>query len=92
MSIFIEQIIEALKDKAIPSKAEFLPKFFKSFPGGYGEGDQFLGVIVPDQRKIAKTYFRDISLDEVSEILQNPFHEVRLTALMMLVITAPAQS
>ena len=85
MNLLTEQIFESLKDKAIPEKAEFLPKFFKAFPGGYGEGDQFLGVIVPDQRKIAKTYFRDISLDEVSEILQNPFHEVRLTALMMLV-------
>ncbi|OOG69638.1 DNA alkylation repair protein [Algoriphagus sp. A40] len=80
-----EQIIESLRDKAIPEKAAFLPKFFKAFPGGYGEGDQFLGVTVPEQRKIAKACFRDISLDEVSELLQNPFHEVRLTALMILV-------
>ncbi|WP_174567134.1 DNA alkylation repair protein [Algoriphagus sp. A40] len=85
MSLLTEQIIESLRDKAIPEKAAFLPKFFKAFPGGYGEGDQFLGVTVPEQRKIAKACFRDISLDEVSELLQNPFHEVRLTALMILV-------
>lgn len=85
MSLLTEQIFESLRDKAIPEKATFLPKFFKAFPGGYGEGDQFLGVIVPDQRKIAKACYREISLDEVSELLNNPFHEVRLTALMILV-------
>ncbi len=85
MSVLTEQIIEAMKDKAIPEKALFFPKFFKAFPSGYGEGDQFLGVIVPDQRTIAKACFRDISLDEISELLHSPFHEVRLTALMMLV-------
>lgn len=85
MSLLTEQIIESLRDKTVPEKAAFLPKFFKAFPGGYGEGDQFLGVIVPDQRKIAKACHREISLDEISELLQNPFHEVRLTALMILV-------
>lgn len=85
MSILTEQIIESLRDKAITEKAEFLPKFFKAFPGGYGEGDQFLGVIVPEQRKVAKACFREISLVEISELLQNSYHEVRLTALMMLV-------
>jgi 3-methyladenine DNA glycosylase AlkD len=85
MSLLTEQIYESLKDKAIPEKAKFLPKFFKAYPGGYGEGDQFLGVIVPDQRKIAKACFQEISLDEFSELLKNPYHEARLTALMMLV-------
>lgn len=85
MSPVSEQIFESLRDKSIPEKAAFLTKFFKSFPGGYGEGDQFFGVIVPDQRKIAKECFREISLIEISELLQNSLHEVRLTALMMLV-------
>lgn len=85
MSLLTEQIFESLKDIAIPEKAAFLPKFFKAIPGGYGEGDQFLGVIVPDQRMIAKACFQEISLNEISELLHNPFHEVRLTALMMLV-------
>lgn len=85
MSFLNEQIFELLKDKAIPEKAAFLPKYFKAIPGGYGKGDQFLGVIVPDQRKIAKTCFQEITLDEISLLLQNPFHEARLTALMLLV-------
>lgn len=85
MSVLTEQIIEALKDKAVPEKASFLPGFFKAFPGGYGEDDQFLGVIVPDQRKISKQFFKEISLEELSNLIQNPFHEVRLTGLLALV-------
>lgn len=85
MSELVSFIIQDLKNSAAAEKAIVLSVFFKSQPGEYGEGDQFLGIIVPEQRNIAKTYFRDISLDEISEMLQNPFHEVRLTALMMLV-------
>lgn len=85
MSQLTEQIIESLRDKAIPEKASFLPKFFQAFPGGYGDGDQFLGVKVPDQRKIARQFFREIKLDELSELVQDPYHEVRLTALIALV-------
>jgi 3-methyladenine DNA glycosylase AlkD len=85
MSELTEQIIEALKDKAIPEKAAFFPRFFKSGPGEYGEGDQFFGVKVPDQRKVAKEFFKEISLEELEELLSNPIHEVRLTAVIALV-------
>lgn len=85
MSELTQQIIEALKDKSNPEKAAFFPKFFKAFPGGYGEGDLFLGVKVPDQRKIAKQFFKEISLKELSELVQNPYHEMRLTGLLALV-------
>lgn len=84
MSQLTEQIIEALSDKANPVKAAFFPRFFKSMPGGYGEGDQFLGVIVPEQRKVAKAVFKEINFNEIAELLQNPFHEVRLTAICIL--------
>lgn len=85
MSELTEQIILALKEKAIPEKAAFFPRFFKTGPGEYGEGDQFLGVKVPDQRFIAKQFFKEISLNELSELIQNSFHEVRLTGLIALV-------
>ncbi|GAA0880416.1 DNA alkylation repair protein [Algoriphagus jejuensis] len=85
MSILTEQIIESLRDKAIPEKAEFFPRFFKSGPGEYGEGDLFLGVKVPDQRRIAKQFYKEIGLDELSELIQDPYHEVRLTGLIALV-------
>ena len=85
MSLLTEQIVESLKDHSIPEKAAFLPGFFKAFPGGYGEGDQFLGVTVPDQRAIAKQFFKEITLEELSQLIKNPFHEVRLTGLLALV-------
>ncbi len=85
MSSLIEQIKASLEDKAIPEKAAFFPKFFKAFPGGYGEGDFFIGVTVPEQRRIAKFCFQEISKQELAMLIQDPFHEVRLTGLMMLV-------
>ncbi|GMQ28885.1 DNA alkylation repair protein [Algoriphagus confluentis] len=77
--------VKALKAKSDPKKKAFFPGFFKAIPGGYGEGDLFLGVKVPDQRAIAKKIFKEISLDELSKLIQNPYHEVRLTGLMALV-------
>ena len=85
MSGLTEQIIEALKDKAIPEKALFFPRFFKTGPGEYGEGDLFWGVTVPDQRQIAKQFFKEISLEELTRLIQHPVHEVRLTGLLALV-------
>lgn len=85
MSELTEQILLALQEKSTPEKASFLPKFFKTGPGEYGEGDQFLGVTVPNQRRIAKEFFKEIGLEDLSLLLKNPIHEVRLTALLALV-------
>ncbi|SFT74453.1 3-methyladenine DNA glycosylase AlkD [Algoriphagus locisalis] len=85
MSVLTEQIKASLADKAIPEKAAFFPRFFKSGPGEYGEGDQFLGVKVPEQRKIAKAVFKEISYSELDELLHDVYHEVRLTAIYILV-------
>lgn len=85
MSVLTEQIIEALKDKANPGKVPILLKFFQVFPGGYGEGDQYMGVTVPDQREVARQFFKEICLEDLSQLIKNPFHEVRLTGLLALV-------
>lgn len=81
----IKDIKNALADLSIPEKAAFLPKFFKTGKGEYGEGDLFLGVKVPDQRAVAKEFYTKISLDEIAELLSSPYHEHRLTALFMLI-------
>ncbi len=81
----MDLIKEELSEHTNPEKAEFLPKFFQAFPGGYGEGDQFIGVAVPSQRRIAKKYYKTIPLPEVEGLLQQPLHEYRLTALFLLV-------
>lgn len=65
-------------------KREIFPKFFKAGKGEYGEGDRFLGVTVPNIRAIAKLH-KDISLDEIRDLMQSEWHEVRLCALLIMV-------
>ncbi len=81
----VQEIKTALQDLSLPEKAEFYPRFFKAGKGEYAEGDQFIGVTVPEQRKIAKEYFQKISLTEVGELLSSKIHEHRQTALFILV-------
>lgn len=73
--------ISKLKNK---KRAEISSWFFKTGKGQYGEGDKFLGLTVPQQRLIAKKYSQ-IPLAEVLKLLKSPFHEHRLTSLLILV-------
>lgn len=79
-----KDVIKSLKEIANPEIAEHSGRFFKSGPGEYGEGDQFLGVRVPKQREIAKNHIQ-IPFNDVAVLLNSPFHEVRLTAVLILV-------
>lgn len=74
----------ALEAHINPVKREYLPKFFKTGPGQYGEGDRFLGVVVPDSRRVAKLH-KDEPLPVCAALLASPWHECRLCALLMLV-------
>ncbi len=74
----------ALRAAADPAKAAFFPRFFKAGPGEYAEDDRFLGVTVPQQRRIVRQ-FRDLSLSEVTLLIDSPWHEERLTGLLILV-------
>lgn len=77
--------IEAgLRARANPEKSAFLPRFFKTGKGQYGEGDRFLGVVVPDIRLVARGH-RDASLQTLDELLRSVWHECRLCALLILV-------
>lgn len=59
--------------------------FFKTAPGEYGYGDEFLGLKVPQTREVVKAVAKDVSLDEIPELLMSKWHEVRLCGLLILV-------
>ena len=57
--------------------------FFKTGPGDYAEHDQFIGVSVPNLRKLAKE-FQHIGLDNIHVLLHSKINEERLFALIVL--------
>ncbi len=77
-------LLSELRELARKDKAAFLPGYFQAVPGGYGEGDRFLGCVVPDQRKVAQK-FCDLPRGELSKLFASPWHECRLTGMMILV-------
>lgn len=81
MSNNIREDIQRLRN---PEKAKILSGFFKTGKGQYGEGDIFLGISVPEQRKIAKKY-SDLPLKDLHKLLSNRIHEYRLIALLILI-------
>ena len=72
-----------LKSMAEPEKAAILQRFFKTGPSEYGEGDIFIGVMVPQSRQVAKK-FNQLPLGEVRTLLYSRVHEERLVALLIL--------
>lgn len=82
----LSQIIDEIKSFEDPQKAKVHSSFFKTAKGQYGEGDLFLGVKVPILRAIAKKYFKQLSFDNVETLLQNPYHEIRATAVFVMVL------
>ena len=75
---------EKLHCLADSEKAEGLQRFFKTGKGEYAEGDQFIGVRVPEIRKLVKAH-PDTSLKDIKSLLHSAIHEERLLALLLLV-------
>lgn len=74
-----------LRKYATLERAKSNAWFFKTGKGEYGEGDEFIGVTVPDQRKVAKD-FVELSFTELTKLLASKKHEHRLTALLILTL------
>lgn len=71
-----------LKANIKPGKAEILARFFKTGKGDYGEGDIFIGVMVPEIRKVAQKY-KKIEFNELSKVISSKIHEERLCAALI---------
>jgi 3-methyladenine DNA glycosylase AlkD len=80
----VTEIRAELRQLGSERKARFLQKFFKTGPGEYGEGDIFLGIGVPELRKLAIRY-QSLPAPKVLRLLRSPIHEERLLALLILV-------
>ncbi|MCW4054377.1 MAG: DNA alkylation repair protein [Candidatus Bathyarchaeota archaeon] len=80
----LNQIKKDLAQLGDPERAKNSYGFFKTGKGEYGEGDIFLGITVPKQRKVAKRY-DNLSLDDLQELLKSKIHEHRFTALVILI-------
>jgi len=79
-----KQLEQAIKKHANPLKAVFLQRYFKTGKGEYAEGDKFLGLTVPQSRKIAHE-FRDLDLKSLTKFMTHKVHEYRFIALEILV-------
>ncbi len=77
----IETELQTLEN---PERARISRRFFKTGKGQYGEGDVFIGITVPNTRKVAKKY-SSASLQDVKILISSKIHEYRLTALLILV-------
>ena len=80
-----QEIIAYMESLQNEAQRQILMGFFKTAPGEYGYGDEFLGLKVPQTREVVKAAGQDFSLEEVPELLKSKWHEVRLCGFLILV-------
>ena len=85
------QLQQSMREAGSTAKAAHSLRFFKTGPGQYGEGDQFLGLTVPEVRGFLLGC-RELTREQVFELLRSPWHEERLLALLELVRRFPRDS
>lgn len=80
-----EQILRELLARKNGTQAAQLSRFFKTGKGQYGEGDQFLGLRVPQTRALVKRFWRETEWEDLEVLFASPWHEARLAAALILV-------
>lgn len=66
-------------------QARNLARFFKCGKGEYGEGDQFLGIRVPQTRSVVRRYRDNVNLQDIRQLIQSPWHEIRLAGFLLMI-------
>lgn len=84
----LKELKKDLRDLADTKRVADYQRFFKTGKGDYGEGDIFMGVKVPNLRKVTKKY-KDLSIPEISELVSSPIHEERMCALIIMTLRYP---
>jgi 3-methyladenine DNA glycosylase AlkD len=85
------RVTKAIQGLVSPTQARHLQRFFKTSKGEYGYGDVFLGVTVPQIRKIANEY-KDLTLPQIDKLMASKFHEVRFCGLVILTLQFKSSS
>jgi 3-methyladenine DNA glycosylase AlkD len=85
------RVTKAIQSLASPTQARHLQTFFKTSKGEYGYGDVFLGITVPQIRKIANEY-KDLTLPQIDKLMASKFHEVRFCGLVILTLQFKSSS
>ena len=80
-----QEIVELMESQRNEAQRQILMGFFKTGPGEYGFGDEFLGLKVPQTRGVVKAAGPDFPLSEVPILLKSRWHEVRLCGFLILV-------
>jgi len=80
-----KDLIDYMESLHNEEQRRILMGFFKTGPGEYGEGDEFLGLKVPQTREVVRNIWKDLPLSEVPILLMSKWHEVRLCGLLILV-------
>lgn len=80
-----KKVVDELESFSEPNRVEAMKKYLKAIPGGYGDGDEFIGVRVPNQRIVSKRYYKSINLKDLSKLFSSKIHEHRLTGVFILV-------
>lgn len=83
MDISAAQFRAALEPLRSATRAAQYQTSFQAFPGGYGEGDTFIGVAMGEVFALAKT-FRDLPPGEIEVLLESPLHEVRVGGVSVM--------
>ncbi|QTI68231.1 DNA alkylation repair protein [Gordonia polyisoprenivorans] len=77
------QVIAEVGELGDAERAAGIARYLQARPGGYGEGDEFVGVAVPQLRVLARRW-RGIDRSAVGELLSSPIHEIRFLALLLM--------
>ena len=80
----LDELLKELKKLSSEKRASAMQRYFKTGEGEYGYGDIFIGITVPQCRKLAIKY-KDMSFEELYKLLRSEVHEERLIALLILV-------